>query len=330
MRIKIKAISAYTPENEINNQELAGMIQYNGAGVSSMMVERTLGTKKRRFAAQHEQVSDLAVKAAQPILEQFSKEKIDFLIFASACSDLIEPATSNIIQRKLGVKCPCIDLKNACNSAVSGIHIASGMIQAGIYENVLILSGEKLSDSIQFSPDSVDQLKLNFPSYSFGDAGTAILLGKSEDESGFYYQNFMNAGEHWELCTIKGGGSMFPHDISKNYFEGQTTELRKVILDKATKFVNACMKEANWSPDELDHLFTHQVSPQTFIDVTSSTGIDINKCINIFDEYGNTAACSIPLSVWRAEQEGRLKKGDKIAIIGLAAGISISLQLAIW
>jgi 3-oxoacyl-[acyl-carrier-protein] synthase-3 len=80
----------------------------------------------------------------------------------------------------------------------------------------------------------------------------------------------------------------------------------------------------------LDHLFTHQVSPQTFIDVTSSTGIDINKCINIFDEYGNTAACSIPLSVWRAEQEGRLKKGDKIAIIGLAAGISISLQLAIW
>ena len=330
LRCKIAELSCYLPERIVLNSELENRINRHQKLLPAGALEKLFGIQERRFADTEEQVSDLATKAAVPIVEKIGAKNIDLLIFAAACSDLIEPATSNIVQHKLGLTCPVMDIKNACNSFVTAIQTATAFIQAGIHKNILIVNGEKLSDAINFDIQDAQHLKRSLAAFSLGDAGSAALIQASEGNEGFYFQKFFTAGKNWGLCTIKGGGSLFPRDVSKNYFEGDTVGLKDAILEETRPFTRNCFKEANWNPKEVDHLFTHQVSTQTFQIISEATGIPLEKNVSTFPRFGNTAAASIPLAIHCAEQRGLLKKGDKIAIIGLAAGISTSVQLLIW
>lgn len=326
--VKIAAISHYLPENIVTNTDFNQRQKGLGKNILPSVLQKVFGIEERRFAAKEEQVSCMATKAAQPIVDQFGKNNIDLLIFGAACADLIEPATANIVQYKLGLNCPVMDIKNACNSFVTAIQTASAFIQSGMYKNILIVNGEKLSDSINYNIKNQKTLQGHFAAFSFGDAGTAALLSSSENGSRITYQKFMSIGKHWELCKIPGGGSMHPHDLSKTYFEGQTATLKDVILLEAKDFIKDCFMESGWVGKDIDHLFTHQVSMETMKIVSDATDVPLNKCVNIFPKHGNTAAASIPLSI--SLNKNKLKRGDKIAIVGLAAGISVSVQLLVW
>ena len=329
-RSKIKHIAAYLPTRKVSNSELAASINKKQTFLPKGILMRLFGIEERRFAGAEEQVSDLASRAAKDILAKFDSDKIDLLIFAAACSDLIEPATSNIVQKKLGLTCPCMDIKNACNSMVSAMHTADAFIKAGVYNNILIVNGEKLSDAINHNIQDINHLKRAMASFTLGDAGTAVLMCASEDESGFYHQEFMTAGEHWDLCTIQGGGSMHPHDVSKLYFEGKTGELKDVMIKHSKEFAQGALSRCGWEVDSIDHVFTHQVSQASFDLIADTAGLCKNKFVNSFAKFGNTAAASIPLSIVSALENKILKKGDRIAIIGLAAGLSVSVQTLIW
>ena len=329
MKIRIEDISYYIPSKIVENDVMESLINKNNQLIPKGTLNRLFGIEKRHFAESSEMVSDLAVKAATPIVQKVGKENIDFLIFSAACSDLIEPATCNIIQYKLGLSCPAIDIKNACNSFVSAITVASSLIKSKIYKNVLIVNGEKLSDAIQLAPKDIFDLKKHMAAYSLGDAGAAMLLTATKDNeaSKMDYQSSYTNGNHWNLCTIKGGGSLHPHDATQNYFEGHTVELQKVIAKEGADFFHKSIRESGWNIDEIKTVFTHQVSLSTFKLVSDITTIPLGKFKQIFHLYGNTAAASIPLSMGLAKEAGELERGDKIAIIGLAAGISLSLQL---
>jgi 3-oxoacyl-[acyl-carrier-protein] synthase-3 len=268
--------------------------------------------------------------AATSIVNKVGEESIDCLIFAAASGDLIEPATANIVQQKLGLRCPVLDVKNACNSFVNGIQVASSFVTANVYRNVLVVNGEILHNAIRFELEPDEDISRRLASYTFGDAGAAVLVGESDDESGLYYQQFKSNGEHWKLCTILGGGSLYPRDPEKYYFEGFTSELKTQLIEESKGMVADALRATGWSAKDIAHVFTHQVSMNTFDVVANQAGMCKSKFRSTFREAGNTAAASIPLAMHRTLQEGKLLKGDKMLIIGLAAGVSISIQLMIW
>lgn len=330
IRSYIQEISAYVPPRIMSNSELISLINKDRQYLSDGVLDRLFGIKERRFARSEEQVSDLAVNAAITIVDKVGRDNIDFMIFSAACGDLIEPATCNIVQTKLGLKCPCVDIKNACNSVVSAMQAADAYIKAGIYNNILIVCGEKLSASINYDIRDKDHLKRAMASLTLGDAGAALLMTQSPDESGLYYQKFMTEGSKWKLCTIQGGGSMYPQDGTKNYFEGKTTELKDAMIIHCKSFVREAIDNCGWAIDEIDHVITHQVSDQIFDVIAENTGLDESKIIRTFETHGNTASASIPLSIVEGLETNQINKGDKIAIIGLAAGLSVSVQMLIW
>lgn len=330
IKAKISELAVYLPERVVTNREIEERVNARRQLLPPDSLQRLFGIQERRFAANGQQVSDLAVAAAKPIVEKVGASNIEFLIFAAACSDLIEPATCNIVQYKLGLQCPAMDIKNACNSFTSALMTASSFISSGICNNVLVVNGEKLSDAIRFEFENESQLARHLAGLSLGDAGAAALVSKSDDESGICFQKFITKGEHWELCTIKGGGSMYPHDASKNYFEGQTVALKEVLAETAHTFFHQCMAASDWKIGEIQHLFTHQVSCGTTRLIGQLTNVDASKIEDVFAHYGNTAAASIPLSMHQRMSRGEIHKGDKIAWIGLAAGASVSVQLMIW
>lgn len=328
-RAAITQLNAYLPDRIVTNSDVESWVNSRVKRIEPTGLERLFGSRERRYAADHEQTSDLAAQAAKPIIEN-STTKIDCLIFASACSDLLEPATANIVQQKLQLTCPVFDLKNACNSFVNGVQVASAFLEAGVYKNILITTGEILHQAICFTPPDDEPVSKRLASYTFGDAGAAALLCLSDSEAGIYYQRFKSNGAHWPLSTIPGGGSMHPHTPEKYYFEGFTSELRAQLIAESAGMVDEALATVGWNRADIRHAFTHQVSTPTFDTIAQHAGIPLEKFYNIFSRTGNTAAASIPLAMHMARQEGALKPGDKIMLIGLAAGVSVSIQLMIW
>jgi acyl-CoA:acyl-CoA alkyltransferase len=328
MNASIVDINIYFPKRIVLNSEVESMITIGGNPITPGIIERMFGIKQRRFADPAEQVSDLATKAAQLLLNRNNCE-IDLLIFAAASSDLIEPATANIIQQKLGLTCPCMDIKNACNSMTSAIHTASAFIEAGIYNNILITNGEKLSDVVKYNIEREEDLLKYLPGYSLSDAGAAILIGKDRGHK-ILFQKFHTIGKYWDLCKVEGGGSIAFRNPEKYFFEGNTKVLKDVFEEIGGPFVDQCLEEFGWHKEAINHVFTHQVASSTAGFVTHEIGVPIEKCLNVFANNGNTAAATIAVSINEAIERDLLKSGDKILVIGMAAGVSISVQLIEW
>ena len=322
-RARIADVSSHLPSTRVDNAALLADVEADFWMPDAGHCKSSAGIRARHFAAPDEQVSDLAVAAARCMVSAVGRDEIDLLVFAAASSDLIEPATANIVQHKLGLSCPAMDVKNACNSFASGIHVASAMIENGAYRRALVVNGEKLSDSIRWRYDSQKQLTDNLASFTFGDAGAAMLLERTEEEDqGIVFQRFMTRGEHWKLCTIPGGGSLFPHDPDAYYFSGRTAALREVVEDQAAALWHECRGEIGWEAADINWVFTHQVSDSTFRVVMCALGIPEERSVNLFATHGNMAAASIPVCM--AAVKHRFRRGDKILLVGLAAGISIS------
>lgn len=330
-RVKISHIAAYTAgSRRVSSHEIEARINHKQALLAPGVLERLFGVKNRYFAEAGTQCSDLAAGAARKILAQVDPQTIDCLIFAAASSDLIEPATANIVQAKLGLTCPVFDVKNACNSFMSAIQVAASFIKSGEYQRVLITNGEILQNAITFNITDEGDLLKRLASFTLGDAGTAALLQRSQDESGILYHDIRSMGKYWELCVIPGGGSMYPQDCSKHFFEGKTSELREVFARERGDLIEKCLQKTGFTRDDIDHYFIHQVSKNSCEALARDIDIPLAKVHCIVEEYGNTAAASIPLGISLAVQAGKLKKGQKIMIIGLAAGISMSVSLIIW
>jgi len=154
-----------------------------------------------------------------------------------------------------------------------------------------------------------------------------LLLTTTSEDKGFFYQRHQTFGEHWNLCRIEGGGSMFPNDASKLVFCGDTYGLKNVIYEIAPPFVKKCIQEAGISINDIDLICTHQVSKDSYRMVAETLSYDHSKIMQLFHRYGNTAATSVPLAYEQALKEGRLQKGDIVLLLGMAAGINISVQL---
>lgn len=330
MRSTITKIANYLPSTVVTSTQIEEIVRNQGISIPRNILEQKFGISERRYADSNTQASDLAVGAAKKILQNIDKTTVDCLIFAAGSSDLIEPATANIVQSKLKLFCPTFDVKNACNSFVNALQLADSLIKSGQYNKILIATGEKLSSIIKLDLEDKKDLANRFACLSMGDGGAAALIESSNDESGIYAQLFESHGEHWELCTVPGGGSMHPHDGTKVYFEGKTKELRDIFLVKKDRIVERCLDQAKWQIEDIDHFFMHHVSESTFDLVAKSINIKTHKFYNVINKHGNMASASIPFAMSEAIDNGVLKKGDKIMLIGLAAGISISIQLMIW
>lgn len=123
---------------------------------------------------------------------------------------------------------------------------------------------------------------------------------------------------------------MFPHDGSKTYFEGKTSEMLHVFIENKGQIAEKCLEETGWKLKDIDHFFMHHVSKKTFDVVAFALGISTDRFYNVIQDHGNIAAASIPYAMSVASERKILKKGDKVMLIGLASGISISIQLLIW
>ena len=324
MNSKITWIGYYLPQNKITSSEIEHRIFTTFASMPHGIIKEMTWVESRYFVSEGEYASDLATKAATIALKNSGiyKEEIELLIFASASQDIIEPATANIIQKNLGMSCPVFDVKNACNSFMNGLDIADSFIKCWKYKNILICSGETPSKVIKFDVSTKDEFKNYFAGYTFGDAGSAIVLSKSEENDGILFRYFYSDGSDWDIATIMWGGARFPHDDSKNYFAGNPGKIRDKFISIGSHDFDEGLKKLGWEKKDIKKVFVHQVAMSNFEHLVDILWIPHDIFSIILPEFGNIASCCIPTSFAKYWETNELRKWDKFVFIGFASGFS--------
>ncbi|MCV6966521.1 ketoacyl-ACP synthase III [Mycobacterium intermedium] len=333
VRAAIAGVGSWVPDQVVTSEEVERRIteashMHNFAPRPGVVTERT-GVRERRYKLPHENASDMAVRAAERALEQAgaSIDEIDLIIFASSSQDLVEPATAHLVSYKLGADGAMVfDVKNACNSFMNGMQVADGLIRTGQYEKVLVCTGEAPSEAIRWELKDEEQMKRSFAGYTFGDAGAAMVLEGRSDGTGIRYLDFQAASRHWEICTLRAGGTMHPRDPEYTYFSGDGNSLRDAFLELGPQILFDCFERTKTSFDDYDVVIFHQVTGP-FLDLfLTISGVPESKIVRTIDTLGNVASATMPLQLGRAIDDGRAERGSNVLWIGLAAGISVGVM----
>jgi 3-oxoacyl-[acyl-carrier-protein] synthase-3 len=292
-------------------------------------IEKISGVRERRYAAPNQVSSDMAYEASKMALERagVAPEELDVLIFASASHDIAEPATANILQDKLNaVNAHVMDTKNACNSFLNGVDVMDAFIQTGRCRVGLVAAGEVLSKFVNWDIETLEELGLGFSAFTLGDGGGAMVFkAESEQGHGIRRTRFNSVGSAWELATIKGGGTLCPFDLSQIYFVSHSAGINKLALKYIPSTMLSMIRETGWKPEDVELVVPHQVTRGITERIMRIVNMPVEKAMITVNKYGNTAAASIPLALADALEEGKVKSGSKIMLVGGASGFSVGI-----
>lgn len=285
-----------------------------------------VGTSTLYQASSELTASDLALNAAMKLLVDVDLNDIDFLIFSSLTLDYHAPSTASILHKKLGLKAACgvMDLPLGCAGFPMALMTANGLFKTMSLKRILVLLGEIPTRAVHPADASLK--------YVFGDAGVAVMLGQSIDTLCF---EFGNDGDGFSSLNVQRGGARFPMDISYlesnrefpwlNQFGALSMDghgILKLSLTHIPQAVYSLLDKYGLTLDQVDHVIFHQASNIVIDALQRKLNLPKEKVFNYLADGGNTISCGIPIAWAKAQEEMRLKAGDKIMVFGFGVGFS--------
>lgn len=301
--IGITALSAAIPRNIIDNYNYT---EYFDKDQVKQVVDK-IGIKERRFADSNTCSSDLCYAAADKLIadNNINKEDIDLLVFISQTPDYRMPATSVILQNRLGLKKSTIafDVNLGCSAFIYGLSIVYSMMQTGNIRKALLLDGETRSKV--YSP------KDRRTAFLFGDGGVAALI-ECNDNFGESYFSLNSDGSREDLIKINGGGYRNPSSIEtiqekvvdeygnirsdeQGYMNG--ADVFNFVITEIPKDIKKLLKDTQTDIEKLDFYIFHQAN--NFINSYLAKKLKLNaaKIPSTIEKYGNTSSVSVPLTI---------------------------------
>jgi 3-oxoacyl-[acyl-carrier-protein] synthase III len=324
--VKISGIAACVPKNSESN------LDYDWITLKEReLLVKTTGIEKRRIVKNNICTSDMCLESAQKLLKECNvdKNEIQILIFVSQSPDYILPATSIILQDRLGLSknTMAFDIQLGCSGYLYGLSVISSLMSNGMFKKGLLLAGDVSS----FSQSRKD--KSTYP--IFGDAGTATLLEYDPQAEQMHF-NLQSDGSGYKAIMICDGGLRNPYTIESEkmteHEPGIIKSKRNLVLDGIEVFnfslreapVNAkeLMDHLNGSIDDYDYFIFHQANKIMNETIRKKLKLPIEKVPYSLEEFGNTSSASIPLTI--VSQIGESIKNRKVSLFLSAFGVGLS------
>lgn len=299
-------------------------------------LELMTGIKERRVWPLGTLPSDLSTRAAEKLFlkSKLTKNDVDLLIHASVCRDFLEPATASVVHANLGLnkKAMIFDLSNACLGVINAFVVAASMIEQGMISTALIVSGENggplLESTINelLNNESIDRknIKKYIANLTIGSAATAFLLTHqklSPHSPRLLGGAFETDSSANHLC--RGDGNT--HSL---VMETDSEELLKYGVKLAQSTWQKCKDELQWSNETPDLVLTHQVGSAHEKLSLEALELTHKKTYKTYPFLGNTGSSALPITMIKAFEDGLLKKGESVALLGIGSGLS-SIMLGV-
>ncbi|MGF7029774.1 3-oxoacyl-[acyl-carrier-protein] synthase-3 [Paenibacillus mucilaginosus] len=315
----------YVPDRVLTNQQLEQMVETN----DEWIVTRT-GIRERRLASAEQAASDLAYEASLKAIAQagITPEEIDLIIVATVTPDMSFPSTSCILQDKLGAKkAAAFDLSAACSGFIYGLANAANFIATDMYKYALVVGAEVLSRITDYTDRNTCIL--------FGDGAGAVVLGQVPEGRGFKSFELGADGSGGSLLKVEAGGSRCPSTPESlqgkgHYIYMAGSDVFKFAVRIMGSAAEEALRKAGIEKSEIDLLVPHQANIRIIQSALNRLELSEDKCMVNLDKYGNMSAASIPVALAEAVEEGRVKEGDCLVLVGFGGGLTWGASVLIW
>ncbi len=325
----VRAVKSFLPAGELTNDQLA---EEFGAWHGNQIFEKT-GVSVRHVSGPDECASDLGVEAAKRLFANgaYSPEEIDFLIFCTQSPDYFTPTTACVMQDRLGLRTDsgAIDINQGCSGYIYGLALAKSLVEAGTAENVLLITADTYTKFINRRDRSLLTL--------FGDGAAATLIGSTPAERELIGPFVLGTdGRGANQIIVKAGGLRCPPTaataVEREDASGNWRSEQNLFMDGADVFgfamktvpeaIGQLLDRCGLSLDQVDFIIPHQANKFMLERLRAKMKIPAEKFWIDMEQCGNTVSSTIPIALESALDQGRVKQGDRVALIGFGVGYS--------
>ncbi len=325
--VGITAMAAAVPRTVINNYAYT---QHFPANEVKEVVDK-IGVFERRFADADTCASDLCFAAAEKLIadNQIDRSEIDLLVFISQTPDYRMPATSVILQHRLGLSNSTVafDINLGCSAFLYGMSVVFAMMEHSGLRKALILDGETRS--------KVYSAKDRRTAFIFGDAGAAALVERDEKfETSYFSLNSDGSREH--LIKINAGGYRNPsspetlkervvdeygniRNDEQGYMDGG--DVFTFVNREIPRDIKNLLDHTNRDRDSFDFIVFHQANNFINTHVAKRLKLDLEKIPSTIEKYGNTSSVSVPLTIV-SELKDKLQGNKELLMSAFGVGMT--------
>lgn len=345
---RIAGIGMYVPEQVVTNFDLEKYMETSDAWIQ----ERT-GIRERRYAKRTgETTTTMGVEAAKLAIKNagITADDIDFIIFATLSPDYYFPGCGVLVQRAMKMKeIGALDVRNQCSGFVYALSVGDQYIRSGMYKNILVIGSDKHSFGLDFSTRGRNV------SVIFGDGAGAVVLQPTEKEGqGILSTHLHCDGNSAEILAMYNPGTHANYWVDEKLADFDDAEIGQMFMSHAmvdnaqnfpfmdgpsvfkkaiVKIPEAVMEalDANQlGTTDIDMLIPHQANLRISQFVQQQLGLPDSRVYNNIQRYGNTTAASIPIALYEAWAEGKIKENDIVCLASFGSGFTWGSALIRW
>jgi 3-oxoacyl-[acyl-carrier-protein] synthase-3 len=314
----IVSTGTYLPEIEVSNDMLRA--RFNGSAPEFVdKMEAASGIKTRWYAPADWSASDLALRAARQALERAGKtaEQVDLIILGTDSPDYITPATSVVLQAKLGAKnAGTFDVACACASFPTAISNAAGLMATNpALTTILVVAVYQMHKLANENDPMI---------FFYGDGAGAAVLERSE-EPGFVAAAFQADGTYAKNWLIQAGGTVEP--VTQEALDSGKTSVKmleryppEINNEGWPRLVRKVAANGGFGIDDIDFIVFTQVRKPTIELVMENLGLPMEKTHTVMEQWGYTGSACIPMAFDDAIQKKKIKPGDLVVLVGSGVG----------
>jgi 3-oxoacyl-[acyl-carrier-protein] synthase-3 len=325
--VGIRGMSACVPANTIDNLNYTAHFTPEEA---RDITEKT-GIRQRRFALPGTTSSDLCYHAAEKLIADLGVEKseIDLLVFVSQTPDYRMPASSVLLQNRIGLSMQTMafDISLGCSAFVYALSVVYALMERSGLRKALLLDGETRS--------RVYSAKDRKTAFLFGDGGTATLIERGA-EYGDSYFSLNSDGSREDLIKMKAGGYRFPTTMETitekvvdehgnirseehGYMEG--ADVFNFVLREIPPDIKRLESFSGLNMQEMEYCLFHQANEYMNSYLAKKLRLSPDKVPSCIAQFGNTSSVSIPLTIV-SRLQGKLYGKHPSMLCGFGVGMS--------
>jgi 3-oxoacyl-[acyl-carrier-protein] synthase III len=318
----------YVPEKIVTNADLSRIL---GEDINEF-VTRILGIQERHYAADNESTADLATNASRAALDaaHLDASELDLIILATDTPEQLSPATSVIVQHRLGASnAGTFDVNSACAGFVTALDTASKFIIADpAYRNVLVVGAYAMSKYLDLHDKKTATI--------FADGAGAVVLQARDDRPGFLAGKLYADGSFHDHMGIYAGGTHLP--LTKEVIdEGVWNKVRfakkypaEVNTEGWPAIVRQVLVKARLELSDIKLFLFTQVNLSTIKEVMSKLKLPMDRTHTIMQKWGYTGSACIPMVLHDAVSAGKLERGDNVIMCASGGGLNMACVAFKW
>ncbi|MFJ3390906.1 MULTISPECIES: beta-ketoacyl-ACP synthase III [unclassified Lysinibacillus] len=310
MNAGIIGIGKYVPEKVVTNFDLEKMMD-----TSDEWIRTRTGIEERRFAADDQETSDLAVAAAKEAIAKagITPEEIGLILVATVTQDQNFPSVACMVQEQIGaVNAAAMDQAAACAGFIYSLVTAKQFVESNAYKYVLVVGVEKLSKVLDWEDRNTAVL--------FGDGASAAIVGPVSEGRGIL---------SFELgADGTGGKNLYLTQQDTIAMNGR--EVFKFAVRQMGESAVNVLEKAGLTKDDVDFLVPHQANIRIMESARERLELPPEKMSKTIHKYGNTSAASIGISLVDELEAGKIKDDDLLVLVGFGGGLTWGAVTIRW